>query len=205
MTETATIAPFICPGCSITLDTATQGRIRCPQCYWTGEVYTFAPRIVEVEAAALALPEDATCLHHPRKKAVAVCAGTGDYVCSLCAIELNGQTYSADYLNGAGKEMAGKAFDRVLPRPDSRILLYMLLCFIPYVNVIFITFAFIWIPHAVFLYFKAIRLRRDSEILRRVIGRGSLIAIPILLGIFSLAWIGGVIAIIVAIMQQRGR
>ena len=177
----------------------------CPRCSWLGDVYSFSPRLLEVEEAVAALPEDATCLHHPRKKAVAVCAGTGDYVCALCAIELNGQTFSAEYLNGAGKDMAGKAFDRTLPRPDSQILLYMLLCFVPYVNIIFLAFAFIWIPHAVYLYFKLFRLRRENEVLRRVVGRGRIITIGILLGLFSLGWIAGAISLVVLVLNKYNR
>jgi signal peptidase I len=154
--------------------------------------------------AAAALPEDATCLHHPRKKAVAVCAGTGDYVCSLCAIELNGQTYSAEYLNGPGKNLAGKAFDRMLPRPDSQILFYMLLCFVPYLNVIFIAFAFVWIPHAIYLYVKLLRLRRQNEVLARVVGQGRLITVAILIGLFAVGWIIGAIAIAAVVVRKYG-
>ena len=112
MSENAAALPFSCPGCSNILDTVGQVRLRCPICKWVGDVYLFTPKVLDIEPAKLALPDDAACLHHPRKKAVAVCAGTGDYICSLCAVELNGQTYSANYLEGAGKQLAGSAFDR---------------------------------------------------------------------------------------------
>jgi hypothetical protein len=203
MSETSVVTLITCPGCNASLDLVLRGRVRCSRCQWVGDTYSFNPRVLEVQESVGALPEEATCIHHPRKKAVAVCAGTGDYVCALCAIELNGQTYSAEYLNTAGKTLALSAFDRTLPRPDSQIMLYLLCCFIPYVNVIFLAFAFIWLPHAVFLYLKLLRARRENEILRRVVGTGRVIAIPILLGIFTLAWIGGIVAIAITLMNRR--
>ena len=103
--------------------------------------------------------------------ATAVCAGTGDYICNLCAVELNGKTYSAEYLNHGGKDHVAKAFDRVLERPDGRIYLYLILNFIPYVNGFIAVFAFLWLPHAFYLYFKALRMRRESEIFARIMSK----------------------------------
>lgn len=37
---------------------------------------------------------DATCIHHPRHKAVAVCADSGVFLCGLCAIPHRGVTLS---------------------------------------------------------------------------------------------------------------
>src|SRR5580658_2840979 len=104
MPEAIAITGFVCPRCGLALaaDKPAQPSIACTRCNWTGEAYHFWRLPADVTSAEAALPEDAVCIHHPRKKAVAVCAGTGDYVCSLCAIELNGQTYSAEYLNGPG-------------------------------------------------------------------------------------------------------
>ncbi|HEX4124596.1 MAG TPA: hypothetical protein VHY37_07700 [Tepidisphaeraceae bacterium] len=201
MLELAEAIPFTCPGCPNRLGAQTPGGVRCPRCGWHGEVYTFQPKTTAIESAEFALPDEATCLHHPTKKAVAVCAGSGDYVCALCAVELNGQIYSTSYLDGAGKIVAGKAFDRVIPRPDSRIILYFLLCFVPYINAVVIVFSFLWIPHSIYLYRKLVRVRREDELLRRVVGKGRMILIPILLGIFSLLWIGGVVVGVVALMR----
>ena len=196
MTQAIAITQFPCPGCRAALELPTDGPTTCPLCRWHGQAYLFSPLAIKGDAAELALPDDATCIHHPRKKAVAICAGSGDYICSLCAIDLNGQTYSAEYLNTGGKETIGKAFDRYLPRPDSQIMLYFLCLFIPYINVIFIPFAFIWIPHAFYLYFKALRLQRENDLFRRVMGNGRIIGIPVLLSLAALGWIYGVFAII---------
>src|SRR3712207_1092454 len=81
---------FACPSCRAPLDPPAPGRTLCPRCDWRGEAYLFTAKVLAVEAAEAALPDDATCAHHPRKRATAVCAGTGDYVCSLCAVELEG-------------------------------------------------------------------------------------------------------------------
>lgn len=180
------------------------GYTRCPNCGWKGEAYLFTPAAVQAVAAELALPDDATCIHHPRKKAVAVCAGTGDYICSLCAVELKGQTYSAQYLEAGGKETVGKAFERTLPRPDSQIVLYyVLLILAPYVNAVMAALAFIWIPHAFFLYFKALRMRRTDPLFARVMGMGRVIVLPILLSLTAIGWVVGVVALVSYLLTQR--
>src|SRR4051812_44560983 len=124
MTQALPIDYFVCPGCSVRLTPETSGATRCPHCKWRGDAYLFAPKPLDVSQAEMALPEDAACLHHPRKKATAVCAGTGDYICALCAVEIEGQTFSAAFLDKGGKEKAKKAFDRTLPRPDRHVYTY---------------------------------------------------------------------------------
>ncbi len=122
----------------------------------------------------------------------------------LCAIQLNGQTYSANYLNTAGKEKAGKAFDRYLERPDNTIITLLACSFIPYVNFVVVPFAFIWIPYAFYLYFKALKMRKGNPIYARVMGRSRVIAIPILLSLFALLWAAAVVVIIVMLVSRRG-
>ena len=85
------VTSFECPGCGEELAGEQGGRSRCPLCGWQGEAYLFRPLAVKVERAKEALPEDAVCAHHPTKQAVEVCAGTGDYICSLCAVKLEGK------------------------------------------------------------------------------------------------------------------
>jgi hypothetical protein len=190
-------AMALCPICSQPLEDRIGARAFCMACGWKGQAYVFTPLPIVVEHAEHALPEDATCMHHPTKKATAVCSGTGDYICSLCAIELNGRTYSAEYLNNKGKDEVGKAFDPYLARPDSQIIMCLYCCFIPYLNVVFVPTAFVWIPWSVFLYVKALRMRRTNPIFARAMGMGRVIGIPIWLGIFAAGWIIGVAAIAV--------
>jgi hypothetical protein len=191
------------PLCRAPLSPPYNGPIECGMCRWKGELYVFDPLPVAVEHAEQALPEDSCCIHHPTKKAAAICAGTGDYICTLCAVELNGETYSAAYLDTAGKEKIGKAFDRYLERPDNTIVTLLICCFIPYVNFVLIPTAFVWIPYAVFLYFKCLRMRRENPLFARVFGKARVVTIPILLGVFSLAWVGVVIAILAALLSHH--
>jgi hypothetical protein len=192
-----------CPGCSAILAPPAPGRVMCPNCRWSGEVYFFNPRQLSVQAAEAALPEDATCATHPRKRATAVCAGTGNYICSLCAVELGGQVYSAEYLSAGGKEKAAKAFDRNLPRPDNYITTYLFCLFIPYINFILIPFAFIWIPHAFFLYFKSLRLRRENPLFARLMSKRRVVVLPILLSLVAVLWVVGVVGLTYAIMEKK--
>jgi len=198
------ITRFWCPTCTEVLEPAMPGPVVCPRCAWRGEAYLLAPRRISESTAETALPDEATCLHHPRKKATAVCAGTGDYICSLCAVEIDGDTYSAEYLNTSGKDKASKAFDRTIPRPDSRILLYMVLIFVPYINFVMLALGFLWIPHAFVLYARAQRLRRESPVFARLMGTGRSVLIMVLLVLYSVGWILAVVGLTVALMD-RGR
>ena len=64
------------------------------------------------------------------------------------------------YPSDADIERIGRGLlDRTLPRPDTTVYLYLLLCFIPGVNYVMLPFAFLWIPHSFFLYAKALRMR----------------------------------------------
>ena len=117
MTQAATVTEFICPGCTRTLATAEQGSTSCPECGWHGEVYRFVPMAVQINAAETALPDEATCIHHPSKKATAVCAGSGDYICSLCAIDVEGQTYSANSSTRADGNTSATLSHRLSPGP----------------------------------------------------------------------------------------
>jgi len=206
MRQVSEVLDCPCPRCGLVLVPASSAeQTQCPRCRWRGETFLFKRLQPEIDTAELALPDDATCIHHPRKKAVAVCAGTGDYVCSLCAVELNGQTYSAEYLNAGGKQTLGQAFDRFLPRPDSQIRLYLILNFIPYVDFVFSPFAFLWVPHGFLLYFEALRMRRANPLFARVMGRGWIVALPILLSLAAIAWVFIVIAIFVGVMLRVRR
>ena len=187
---------FACPGCRTPLAPPGPGPTSCPHCQWRGEVYLFNAKALNVVAAETALPEDAACAHHPRKRATAVCAGTGDYICALCAVDLNGQTYSAQYLDAGGKEKATQAFDRKLARPDVYVYTYLVCIFIPYVNFVLIPFVPIWVPHAFVLYFRSLRMRRENPLFARLMSGTAVFLIPFLLVLVSVLWIVGLIALI---------
>lgn len=205
MPQPVEIVQCPCPTCSsmLTPPYPGGGRVVCPQCRWTGEIYLFKRFPLDTAAAESALPEDATCIHHPTKKATAICAGSGDYICSLCAVEVNGETFSAEYLNKAGKAKFGKAFDRYLPRPDSVIYLLAITILIPGVDYVTFPLACVWIPYAFFLYFKALRMRRENDLFRIVMPRYRMVTIPIYLTLIGLAWLGVAIAVLVAVLSRR--
>jgi hypothetical protein len=198
-------SPIYCPGCKMGMIVDVPGPNRCPTCGWVGDVYTFQPAEIRGESAELALPDDATCIHHPRKKATAVCAGTGDYICSLCSVDVSGQTYSAQYLDAGGKAKAAKAFDRALKRPDSHARSYLLFPFIPYVNFLVIPFAFIWLPHGFILVGRARRLRREDPVYARLVSPLRLGVITAFLIIYSVSWIVGIVALTVFLTNKSYR
>ena len=169
---------FDCPRCGRNLLPEAEGATSCPSCRWHGEAYLCNPVAVEIEAAKAVLPDDAACVHHPTKQAVAVCAGSGDYVCSLCAVPLDGETYSAQYLSKGGKKKAEKAFERRLARPDRELSLCLVLCLL----VVFA--APICLPLAIRSLVRMIRQRRTDPVYRRIVGRGSVIVSAVITGLF---------------------
>jgi len=175
--------------------------VSCINCGWSGQAWLFQPTAAPVEPAHDALPDDAVCTHHPGKRATNICAGTGDYICSLCSIEVDGQTYSAQHLNTAGKEKIQKAFDHRLARPDRAVVLYMGLCLVPYVNVFWILGMPIWIPMGYFKLVKANRMRHENPLFARLVSRGRLIFLGLGLTLFGSILVLATVGIAVAILQ----
>ncbi len=203
MTQVATVTEFACPGCATPLSSPEQGPSVCPTCRWKGEVYRFSPLAVQINAAESALPDEATCMHHPSKKATTVCAGTGDYICSLCAIEVEGQTYSAQYIDSGGKKNLNAAFAQTLPRPDRRINIYLAMAIVvPYINIVMIALGFLWIPHGFILHRRARQMRRENPLFKRVMATSTLIIQPIVLALAGIGWIVMVVAIVFALLGK---
>jgi hypothetical protein len=198
------LAECRCPVCSGVIRPSTNGgATACPMCRWTGDVFLFKRFPVDARSAEAALPEDATCIQHPTKKATAICAGTGDYICALCAIDVNGQTYSAQYLSNKGKDTASKAFDRYLPRPDNTAYLLIVCSIIaPYVNAVLLATAGFWVPYAFYVYTKSLRMRRENDLFRRAMPTSRVFTIPIGLGIIGLCWIAMVIALLYFLLLE---
>ena len=169
MQDTLAMRGLECPSCKETLEAAQEGRIHCPLCNWQGDVYPFYPAPHTVEAAKTALPDDAVCAHHPTKQAVEICAGTGDYICSLCAVTIDGETYSAQHLGKKGKKKSAKAFSRYLARPDRAISLCFVGC------LLFFIAAPILVPIAVISLFKMSKQRKEDPIYRQLVGAGTVI------------------------------
>ncbi|GJM24079.1 MAG: hypothetical protein DHS20C16_04940 [Phycisphaerae bacterium] len=180
---------FLCPNCMISLELHVSDPTRCPNCGWHGTVLTFNPLELSVDSGELALADDATCVHHPTKRAEAVCDGTGDYICALCSIEHEGNVYSAEYLNTAGAKIIAKGFDRRIERPDSTVILYMGLCFVPYVNALWYLGWPVWVTLGWMKLFKARRAISEDQILARVVSPARIIIIGILFAFVTLLFL----------------
>lgn len=190
-----------CPTCTVPVTPAESNGAYCVHCGWKGRALLFQPLAPRVEEAQEAFPDDAVCAHHPSKRAVAVCAGSGDYICSLCAIEIDGKTYSAQYLETVGKSKAGKVFDRYLDRPDRAVVLYMGLCFLPYVNFFWMLGMPVWIPLGYAKLFKANRIRQEDPLFAHVVAPLRLVVLGLLLTFFAAVLILMVVGIAIAIVN----
>ncbi len=202
MDVAADITHFTCPQCSAQVEPAGESEQSCASCGWKGAVMLFRPVVLTANPAQAALPDDAACAHHPAKRAVDVCAGTGDYICSLCAIEVEGQTYSAQYLETGGRETIAKAFDRYMPRPDSTVALFMLLCFIPIVNGYWMLGMPIWLVLGFKKLFEAGGLRQRDPLFARLVSRASLITLGVLLSLFAIGAVLMILAIVAIITAE---
>lgn len=160
---------FTCPQCGVPLRPVESGMVSCGKCDWQGEAYLYKPLLLQYEKAQEALPDDATCIHHPTKAAVARCEGTGSFICSLCAAEINGKIYSIQYLDSVGKDKIEKAFDKYLERPD----LKMSTAFI--ISWLFCPLFLVALPLSIYWYVRMFTLRAENELYARVVGPVTLV------------------------------
>lgn len=67
----------------------------CPNCRAPIQVRVFPALFRELAAGSVGervlADGEASCFHHPEKKAVLPCDGCGRFLCALCDVELNGQ------------------------------------------------------------------------------------------------------------------
>lgn len=181
---TEDVVTLRCPRCDVQLEIASGTYARCPECQQLLHAQRFNPPPKVDQAARPAMPDDAVCVHHPGKQAVHVCAGSGDYICQLCSVEIEGETYSAQYLEAGGQKLLSEAFDRTLPRPDRAVIFYLLLC------VPFFYLAPLLLPLALYNFYRMFRLRATMRLYRQLVGIGRVIGL--------LALIASVVALIAA-------
>ena len=122
----------------------------CEACGWTGRVEWFTPREgpgTPAGVGAAAVPGDATCLHHPHRRAEAVCARSGAYLCPLCTLHLHGEDLDVAFVEAGGVPALENEFRRKLQRPD-RVALYaamfslpLLTCCGPLFGIVAVVFA----------------------------------------------------------------
>ncbi len=202
MAETTDITSFRCPSCMDLIEHEGDSDSQCPSCGWKGRARVFRPVTLQVDTAQDALPDDAVCAHHPGKRAVAICAGTGDYICTLCCLEIDGHTYSAQHLNTAGKDKMNKAFDRYLTRPDRTVVLYMGLCLVPYVNVLWILAMPVWIPLGYTKLVKANRMRHQDALFATIVSKSRLIVLSLLLSAFAALMLLAIVSVTSLIISR---
>lgn len=166
---------IICPKCDAYLGLPIGSPTQCPRCAIELEAHRFDPAPIRDEQATVAMPEDATCAHHPDKQAVDICAGSGDYICRLCSVEIGGETYSAHYLDAGGQKKLTQAFDRRLPRPDRAAVLCLMACFL------FSIGAPLLVPLAFYNYYRMFRLRATVPLYREMVGPGRVAALTLVM------------------------
>ena len=122
-----------------------------------------------------------TCANHPAKAATAICAGTGNYICSLCAVEVNGQVFSAEFLEADKSKTRSPRFDRTLERPDryQGLLLVLSLLFLWWASPIVLIIV-------VFLFVRHLNLRKTNELYRQVSSHTMFIVNMVVFGALSL-------------------
>jgi len=188
--HTVKVAGFDCPSCHERLFMENSGPTICPRCGWRGEAYIMRALREKVESANDAAMNQAVCAFHPTKQAMAVCAGSGDYICSLCAVEMDGEVYSAGYLSRGGKKKLTKTFSRRLNRPDREMTVYLLL------TLIFFFLAPVMIPLAIHRYFRALKLRKTDELFARMFSNLEAFVWGIILAVMTVLYTLGAIALI---------
>ncbi|MEX2673735.1 MAG: hypothetical protein WD294_16665 [Phycisphaeraceae bacterium] len=173
-----------CPRCETRLGVPSGRPTYCRDCKMKLRAERFNPAPKQAEEAAPALPEEAACIHHPAKQAVNICAGSGDYICQLCSVDLNNAIYSAQYLEAGGKEQLSEAFDRTLPRPDRAAIVY-LLC-----SIVFWA-APVLIPLAFYNYYRMFRLRATSAVYREMVSTARVVLVTVAFGAIILLTVVG--------------
>lgn len=192
---------IVCPKCDGWLETRSQtgrqGHVTCSRCKWAGEVRLYDPLPRQIEQAQQAMDADARCAFHPNKKAAAVCSGTGDYICSLCAVEIEDHTYSAMYIDLHGQEKIQDHFSKELPRPDRVIMWMIILCLFPYPLIA----SPVVLPIGMIQWWKMVKQRNQNPSYRSMVGMTSVVISAFLLLLFSVILIAGFIAILIAIFD----
>lgn len=179
---------YFCPKCGAQNSPASLDNEwnQC-RCGWKGRVYLFRPIKYDAAQPEQALPENAACAHHPDKKAVAVCEGSGNYICALCVVEIDGKTYSVQHVDAKGKASFGKSFDRTMKRPDY---------YIPAILLFFGLAPFLF-PFLIILYLRMRRQFNSDLLYARLIGKARYTlygALTVLYTMWAVGFAGSIIA-----------
>ena len=154
-------------------------------------VEKFNPIAFNLQPVEAAAEDHAHCANHPGRSAVALCAGTGNYVCALCAARLGGEVYSVQFLDSpTGRPLFPQRFPGRLRRPDrlDRLLVHGLLNGAG--TLVLAGLFFIVVPVGIVFSSRAIRLRKSDPLYRRLVPRRKIAAMIIATGIWIvLGWL----------------
>lgn len=189
----------VCPLCKSPYVQLVDGEWHCQACGFRGVVFDCHPRLDDIAPAEPALPEDPVCANHPGKKAVAICAGTGDYICSLCRVELGGQSYSVQYLDRGGAAMARHMLSPSLERPDRVVFLMFVMCLLLGI------FSPVYLVVSSIFVYKAIRQRREGGLFRAVMSPTAMWAAWGFTLLHALVVMGGVVTLIIISAMESAR
>lgn len=121
-----TVRPLACPKCRATLPgtPAELARLhRCPACAVQLEITAF-PALQRAPVAGstgdLVITDgEASCFHHPQKRAVVPCAACGRFLCALCDIEVANQHFCAGCFESGAARGSIPALERSRTRYDN--------------------------------------------------------------------------------------
>jgi len=158
-----------CPRCdaALPLESITAGEDICPRCQGFFHATVFHPpqRITRVLQIAHTGPESAgSCANHPRNAAVTNCGRCGLFICSLCELNLHGETYCPACFDrmtqGGGAEQAQTEFR------DWRTLSLAMAIFAVIITLILLVFppgAAAGIPLGALSLYYVVRAFRDPQ------------------------------------------
>lgn len=186
-----------CARCGLSMWPIPQqsGEERCDRCREPVEIHLFpayhtGPSVSR--ASTLVDTSEASCFHHPDKRAEAVCEGCGRFLCGHCACDWNGASFCLTCLHNLRESGDKRLVNRVFHK-DSMALS---LAFWPPVSIIGLYFTFFTAPAALFLAIAALR-KPVPGLLPRTRAR-ALIALGLSL-LQMLGWVLLIVGIIVSV------
>ncbi len=186
-----------CPACAGTMVLAANATLHCIRCRMQVYGDIFNPVVPVIHSPELALSEHATCVYHPQKRAVTVCQGTGSFICALCAVEIKGKVYSAQYLESSvGKKAMDGIASRFLSRPDRVLKNIFVAMFIPYVNALILAPFPFWAIYGYVQCRKMADLRRRDVLYHELVGKWRIVSGAILLSLILAGWLMGVLVLV---------
>lgn len=189
-TSTSSIPTHRCPRCGAALDDSPGIPTACPKCRWRGRLYRYNPPPRRAQTSELAFEGQATCAHHPDKQATAICTGTGDYICPLCAVEIDGRVYAAQYIDRVGLKTIDSGAAPELGRPDRMIHSWFVL------SVLFVLLSPMFFGLSIYSLIRMFAQRSKDPFYRRLVYRSRVITAVVLTVLNALLAVLGVFLII---------